>query len=104
MAGGRPRRISTPDKAVEDAVRRAVEELALAAHRQRGRNRRPEPLGHLLFAVTAARFAAAADRIAHAHVQLARETEGATWEQVGEAFGTTRQSAHERFHADRSLA
>jgi hypothetical protein len=52
---------------------------------------------HLLLAVSAARLAAAADRLARHYVELAREAEGATWEQVGEAFGTTRQSAHERF-------
>lgn len=52
---------------------------------------------HLVLAVAAARVAAAADRLARAHVALARDKEGATWEQVGEAFGTTRQSAHERF-------
>lgn len=85
-----------PDRAVDEVVRRAVEELALSAGQPR-QNRRAEPSGHLLLAVAAARFAAAADRIAHAHVQLAREKEGATWEQVGEAFGTSRQSAHERF-------
>jgi hypothetical protein len=47
--------------------------------------------------------AAAADRLARTHVALARDKESATWEQVGEAFGTTRQSAHERFRTGASL-
>lgn len=67
--------------------------------RRRARHHREVDAGsqHLLLAVTAARLAAAADRVAHAHVTLAREIDGVTWEQVGEAFGTSRQSAHERF-------
>jgi hypothetical protein len=97
MPGGRPRRTSKRDKDADPLVRCAVEELAAAIKRQRR-----SPVGspaseHLLLAVSAARIAAEADRLAQAHVHLARRTEGATWEQVGEAFGTTRQSAHERF-------
>ena len=99
MAGGRPPRTSISDKTAEGLVRRAVDELAFTARRT-GRPTRatatPESR-HLLLALTASRIAAAADRIARAHVRLAREREGATWEDVGEAFGTTRQSAHERF-------
>ena len=50
-----------------------------------------------MVAVAAARLAAAAERLARAQVAEARAVDGLTWEQVGEAFGTTRQSAHERF-------
>lgn len=50
-------------------------------------------------AVAAARLAAAAERLARSQVAQARAADGLTWEQVGEAFGTTRQSAHERFRA-----
>ena len=98
MTPGRPRRPNTPDKAADALVRNALNELA-ASVRAHARQRR-HPTGgsdHLLLAVNAARIAAAADRMAHAHVALARETDGVTWEQIGDAFGTTRQSAHERF-------
>ena len=101
MAGGRPPRIATSDKAAEALVRKVVDELTFTARRSGTRKTSPTSQ-HLLLAVTAARIAAAADRIARTHVALARETEGATWEQVGEAFGTTRQSAHERFRASAS--
>lgn len=98
MPGGRPRRTSKRDKDAEPLVRRAVEELAAILNRQR------KPASgltsqHLLLAASAARLAAEADRLAHVHVALARQADGATWEQVGEAFGTTRQSAHERFRS-----
>ena len=101
MTGGRPPRTSISDKAAEALVRRVVDELAFTARRprQQARATATRVSRHLLLAVTAARIAAAADRIARAHVRLARETEGATWEDVGEAFGTTRQSAHERFRS-----
>ncbi|HZP16162.1 MAG TPA: hypothetical protein VFA96_10090 [Nocardioides sp.] len=48
-------------------------------------------------AIAAARLAAAAERVARAEVAEARAADGLTWGQIGEAFGTTRQSAHERF-------
>ncbi|MEW6473152.1 MAG: hypothetical protein AB1679_12850 [Actinomycetota bacterium] len=98
MPGGRPPRTSSRDKAADTLVRKVVDELAFSARRdgRQGRNATTSSR-HLLLAVTAARIAAAADRLAHTHVALARDKEGVTWEQVGEAFGTTRQSAHERF-------
>jgi hypothetical protein len=55
------------------------------------------PSRHLLVAIAASRLAAAAERLARAEVAEARAADGLTWEQIGEAFGTTRQSAHERF-------
>ena len=99
MAGGRPRRISKRDKDAEPFVRRAVEELASVLKRQRNSAGTSPTSQHLLLAVSAARLAAEADRLAQVHVNVARETEGVTWEQVGDAFGTTRQSAHERFRS-----
>ncbi len=51
----------------------------------------------LRVAVAARALADAADRLARVEVLAARELDGATWEQVGEAFGVSRQSAHERF-------
>ena len=51
---------------------------------------------HLERARIAARIADVAERISRTEVMAARE-EGATWAEVGEAFGVTRQGAHERF-------
>ncbi len=51
----------------------------------------------LRVAVAARALADAADRLARVEVLAARELDGATWEQVGGAFGVSRQSAHERF-------
>lgn len=51
---------------------------------------------HLGRARIAARIADEAERISRTEVMAARE-EGATWAEVGEAFGVTRQAAHERF-------
>lgn len=96
MPGGRPRRTSTADKAADDAARRVVNELVAANRSRRGS---PQASGHLLVAVTASRLAAAAERLARDSVTKAREADGLTWEQIGEAFGTTRQSAHERFRS-----
>lgn len=102
MPGGRPPRTSTPDKYADALVRKVVDELA-----SRGRSPLqgdgPTSSRHLVLALAAARVAAAADRLARIHVALARDKEGATWEQVGEAFGTTRQSAHERFRTGAEL-
>ena len=98
MAGGRPPRTSTPDKDADALVRNLIDELAVRMRRgTRHGGKATTNSGHLALAVTAARVAAAADRLARTHVALARDQEGVTWEQVGEAFGTTRQSAHERF-------
>ena len=98
MAGGRPPRSSTPDKDADALVRKLIDELAFRMRRgTRQIGNATANSRHLALAVTAARIAAAADRLARTHVALARDKEGVTWEQVGEAFGTTRQSAHERF-------
>lgn len=42
------------------------------------------------------RVAEAAERLARIEVDAARQ-DGATWQDVGDAFGTNRQAAHERF-------
>jgi hypothetical protein len=52
--------------------------------------------GHLDRAVLAMRVAAAAEQLARTEVDRARRA-GATWQDVGDAFGTNRQAAHERF-------
>lgn len=52
--------------------------------------------GHLGRAVIAMRVSEAAERLSRVEVVRARRA-GATWREVGEAFGTNRQAAHERF-------
>ncbi len=42
------------------------------------------------------RVSEAAERLARVDVDAARR-DGATWQDVGDAFGTNRQAAHERF-------
>ena len=69
---------------IDQVVARAVDDLALAA------------AGHLDRAVLAMRMAAAAELLARVEVSVARD-DGATWQDVGDAFGTNRQAAHERF-------
>lgn len=51
----------------------------------------------LVRAVLAQRLAEAATRVSRAEVMAARDHDGATWEDVAQAFGITRQAAHERF-------
>lgn len=53
---------------------------------------------HLKLAVHAAQLADAADRVARVEVMEAR-ADGATWADVGDAFGVTTQTAHERFRS-----
>lgn len=52
---------------------------------------------HLDLAVLAVELGQAMEAIAAEHVTKARESDDVTWEQVGEAFGVTMQSAHARF-------
>jgi hypothetical protein len=47
----------------------------------------------------ALQLAEAADRAARVEIAAARQSEGASWADVGEALGVVRQSAHERFRA-----
>ncbi|MGH9153696.1 MAG: hypothetical protein ACRD03_15145 [Acidimicrobiales bacterium] len=51
----------------------------------------------LVRAVMAQRLAAAATRLSRAEVMAARDHDGATWDDVAQAFDITRQAAHERF-------
>lgn len=69
---------------VDGAVARLVRDLAVAK------------ASHLDRAVLAMRLAEAAERLARVEVAAARDG-GATWQDVGDAFGTNRQAAHERF-------
>lgn len=54
--------------------------------------------GHLARAVAATALADLATRIAREEVMSARD-DGLTWAAVGEAFGITTQTAHERFRS-----
>ncbi len=76
-----------PDKKLERAVRDLVE--SLAGGRQK--------VTHLDKAVLSLRLAEAADWLARVEVVAAREHDGASWADVGQALGVNRQAAHERF-------
>ncbi|MEZ5265245.1 MAG: hypothetical protein R2755_26495 [Acidimicrobiales bacterium] len=54
----------------------------------------PKPLD---LAVTALALRGALELLATDLVEQARTVDGVTWEQVGEQFGTSMQSAHARF-------
>jgi hypothetical protein len=56
-----------------------------------------DPTSHLDRAAAALRIAAEADTFARAEVVAARELDSASWADVGEALGISRQAAHERF-------
>lgn len=85
------RRSASVDPGAARAVHRAVADLLVSqsdveVHSQ-----------HLRTAAAALALAQAADRLARAEIVLARDEDGATWEDVGEALGISRQAAHERF-------
>lgn len=52
---------------------------------------------HLDCVVVALKVAAAAERLARSEVMAAREFDRASWTDVGQALGVSRQTAHERF-------
>jgi hypothetical protein len=56
-----------------------------------------EEATHLDKAVLSLRLAEAADWLARVEVMTAREEDGASWADVGQALGINRQAAHERF-------
>lgn len=75
------------DQRVAREARRLISELAgLGADR-------------LTRAGVALQLAEAADRAARVEIAAARESDGASWADVGEALGVARQSAHERFRS-----
>ncbi len=76
-----------PDKKLERAARDLIE--SLAGGRQKAT--------HLDKAVLSLRLAEAADWVARVEVIAAREQDGASWADVGQALGVNRQAAHERF-------
>ena len=76
-------------------VRRALVDIAEALRwpRVSRRGSTPRPLD---LAVLAIRVSQALELVAAEQVERAREVDGVTWEEVGEAFGTSMQSAHAR--------
>jgi hypothetical protein len=72
-------------KALVKEVRRLSEQMA------------DPSISHLDRAVLATRIAEAADYLARFEVTAARDADGCTWQQVGDAFGVIRQTAQERF-------
>ncbi len=59
---------------------------------------------HLAMAVLADRIATQVHELARSLVMLARSEDGATWAEVGNAFGVTRQAALRRWRTDLSPA
>lgn len=81
-----------PDRDVARALDAAVSSL-VAASKSGGEAASP----HLQVAAAALALAQAADRLAREEILAARDADGATWEQVGEALGISKQGAFERF-------
>ena len=81
-----------PPREVARALDRVIESLVRAsADGEEAVSR------HLRVAAAALALADAADRVAREEILAARDTDGATWEQVGEALGISKQGAFERF-------
>jgi len=100
---GRPPRPATIDPELLAATSRALTRLGKDLNVPTGRypdsatgglRRRPRPLD---LAVLAIRAQEALEVLAARQVAAARESDGLTWEQVGEAFDISTQSAHHRF-------
>ena len=101
---GRPPNPAKIDKATMVAVRGALLDLGRELGLPRGRypdpsnpkrtTLQPDPLELAALAIEARD---ALELIAAEHIARARELDGLTWEQVGERFGTSMQSAHSRF-------
>ncbi|MEO8698016.1 MAG: hypothetical protein ABI658_31235 [Acidimicrobiales bacterium] len=65
-----------------------------APGRSTGLTTQPRPLD---LAVLAVRVSQALELVAAEEIERARQLEGTTWEEVGEAFGVSMQSAYSRF-------
>jgi hypothetical protein len=87
--------VTVVDEPTMRVVRRALAAIADDL-RVRG-SRRGSPPRPLDLAVLAVKVSQALELVAAEQVERAREIDGATWEAVGEAFGTSMQSAHARF-------
>ncbi len=100
---GRPPRPTSIDPDLLEATSRALfqlgRDLAVPVGRypddETGKARtRPKPLA---LAVVALQAQEALEVVAAREVRFARNHDGLTWDQVGEAFGISAQSAHHRF-------
>jgi len=100
---GRPPRPQSIDPELLDATRRALLQLGKDLGLPRGRyvdpstgrsRSQPEPLA---LAVLALQAQEALEVLAAREVALARDQDEMTWEQVGDGFGISAQSAHHRF-------
>lgn len=101
---GRPPNPTTIDDATMRVVRDALADMARELGLPRGRypdpddptrmKTLPDPLE---LAVLALRARDALELLAAEHVNRARDLNGVTWEQVGERFDISMQSAHSRF-------
>jgi hypothetical protein len=101
---GRPPNPTSIDDATMRVVRASLVDMARKLELPKGRypdpddpqatTTQPEPLE---LAVLALHARDALELIAAEHVNRARELDGVTWDQVGERFGTSMQSAHSRF-------
>jgi hypothetical protein len=100
---GRPARPTTIDPdllaATHAALLAVAKELRLPVDRYPGpqtgeSQRRVEPLALAKLAIDAQE---ALEVLAAREVAASRELEGSTWEQVGQVFGISTQSAHHRF-------
>lgn len=86
------RQIEQPDEEALSELRRGVRRLVSA---RRAASTTVSP--HLTAATAALALADAADWLARSEVMAARDEDRATWEQVGEALGISKQGAFERF-------
>jgi hypothetical protein len=110
---GRPPKPTAIDGELMAAVRKALLQVARdmrvptrrypSASGDASSRTRTEPLA-LDLAVLAVQAEAALEIIAAEQVAKAREHDEHTWEQVGQAFGTSAQSAHVRFGRTRASA
>ncbi|MGD9693902.1 MAG: hypothetical protein AB7O92_08330 [Acidimicrobiia bacterium] len=101
---GRPPNPTTIDDATMRVVRSALVDIARELGVPRGRFPDPDDPGRLKtqpepleLAVLALRARDALELLAAENVNRARELNGVTWEQVGERFDISMQSAHSRF-------
>lgn len=86
-------------EATENALLKLARDLNLLTgrhsdHRTDGSPTRPRPLE---LAVLAIKAQEALEVVARRQVALARQNDGLTWQEVGDAFDITMQSAHHRF-------
>jgi hypothetical protein len=103
---GRPPKLTKFDEPTLRAARRALLDIAQAMRlpqvrypspTSRDRNREVVQPRALDLAVLALEVGQAMEVIAAEHVAAARDLDGATWSDVGDALGITMQSAHARF-------